>query len=156
MEILYIQRVSTFLIFFSSSLFIVIMTKKEKYTKIHDKPFPVSHEEYIFSDVYCISFHVLLDNFYGRCRTVLLSTAPLPPKKTQIAWPAHSPDYESFEFLFLGLNSKRSTYSAKPTTVGELITEENCESVLHNVALNVLKRANLCVQQNRDHFQHIL
>ena len=30
------------------------------------------------------------------------------------------------------------------------------ENVLYSVALNVLKRANLCMQQNLGHFQHLL
>ena len=69
--------------------------------------------------------------------------------------------FESFGFLLCGLGSKRSVF-AKPITVDELMnvvkrfSEEHCENVLHSVALNVLKRANLCVQQNGGPFQHLL
>ena len=83
----------------------------------------------------------LLNKFEGR----VLS------RGTQNAWSAH----------FLDLNTLE-IYYAKPTTVNELtnvakrFSEEHRENVLHSVALNVLKRANLYVQQNRGRFQQLL
>ena len=52
-------------------------------------------------------------------------------------------------------------YSAKPTTVDELIIlvkrfSEHRENVLYSVALNVMKSANLCVHQSGGYFQHLL
>ena len=80
---------------------------------------------------------------------------------TQIAWPAHSPDLNPLDFYYWA-SAQKEVYSRKPTTVDELFnvvkrfSEEHRENVLHSVALNVLKRANLCVQQNGGHFQHLL
>ena len=57
---------------------------------------------------------------------------------------------------------QKEVYSAKPTTVDELFkvvkrfSEEHREYILHSVALNVLKRANLCLQQNGGHIQLLL
>ena len=64
--------------------------------------------------------------------------------------------------LMSGYVNEASSLYAKPTTVDEFInfvnrfSEEHRENVLHSVALNVLKRANLCEQQNGGHFQHLL
>ena len=61
------------------------------------------------------------------------------------------------DFYYWALDQKE-VYSARPTTVDELInvgkrfSEDHRENVLHSVSLNVLKRANLCVQQNGGHF----
>ena len=80
-------------------------------------------------------------------------------RSTQIARPAHSPDFNSLGFYYWTL-AQKEVYSAKPTTVNELInvvrrfSKEHRENVLRSVALNVFKRANLCVQQNGGHFQH--
>ena len=76
---------------------------------------------------------------------------------TQNSWSAHSPDLNLLDFYYWTL-AQKEVYSAKLTTVDELInvverfSEEHRENVLHSVALNVLKRANLCVQQNGGHF----
>ena len=63
--------------------------------------------------------------------------------------------FESFGFLLLGLSSKRS-YSAKPTTVNELInvmkrfSEEQCENVLSIVSTYCLEVGeSLCVAKWR-------
>ena len=80
---------------------------------------------------------------------------------TQIAWPAHSPDLNPLDFYYWAL-AEKEVYSAKPTTVNELMnvvkrfSEEHRKNVLHSVALNVLKQANLGVQQNGSHFQRFL
>ena len=76
---------------------------------------------------------------------------------TQIAWPAHSPDWNPFDFL-LGMSAKRNVF-CKTNYSGR--TYQCCEKIFRRtsrecLALNVLKRANLCVQQNEGHFQHLL
>ena len=69
---------------------------------------------------------------------------------TDIAWPDHSPDLNSLDFHFWAL-AQRQVYATKPSTVYELIdvvkqyAAECPEDVLKNVALNVLKRARLCL-----------
>ena len=83
----------------------------------------------------------LLNKFGG---SVIIS------RGTQIAWPVHSPDFNPLDFCYWTL-AQKEVYSAKPTTVDELInvvkrfSEKHRENVLHSVALNVMKRSNLCV-----------
>ena len=80
---------------------------------------------------------------------------------TDIAWPAHSPDLNPLDFHFWAL-AQRQVYATKPSTVDELIdivkqyAAECREDVLKNVALNVLKRARVCLEQRGGHFQHLL
>ena len=109
------------------------------------------------------SVHVLLDKLWGmqegapvHCTTAakenLLNKfgGRVINSRTRIAWPAYSPDLNLLEFYYWVWENEM--YSAKPTTVNQC-----CEkNVLHSVALNVLKREYLCVQQNEGHFQHLL
>ena len=65
---------------------------------------------------------------------------------------AYSPDLNPLDFNFLAL-AQRQFYAAKSSTVDELInvvkqySAECSEEVLKNVALNVLRRARVFVQQ---------
>ena len=83
------------------------------------------------------------------------------PWSTDIARPARSPNLQPLDFYYWAFAQKK-VHSAKPTTVDKLInvvnrfSEEHRENVLHSVALNVLKRGNLCVQQNGGNLKHLL
>ena len=72
---------------------------------------------------------------------------------TQIARPAHSPDLNPLDFCYWAL-AQKEVYSAKLTAVDELTKSGKRFSEQH--LENVVQRANLCVQQNGDHFQHLL
>lgn len=80
---------------------------------------------------------------------------------TEFIWPAHSPDLNPLDFHFWAAAQKQ-VYSQKPESIEELVecVEQFCSSynqeTIRRVALNVVKRARMCLDANGGHFQHRL
>lgn len=81
--------------------------------------------------------------------------------ETVIDWPPRSPDLTSPDY-FLWAHLKNRVYGNKPDNLEKL--KENIEneikliekSTLENVANNMIKRVKLCLDNNGNHFQHLL
>ena len=78
-----------------------------------------------------------------------------------IEWPAHSPDLNPLDFSFWS-QAQSEVYEHHPTTIEEIVAivegffgNLNEEKVKKTVA-NVLKRAQLCVEEKGGHFEHKL
>lgn len=82
-------------------------------------------------------------------------------RKTENPWPAHSPDLTPLDFYLWGY-LKSKVYATAPKTLPDLkkairrvargITRETCSRVIAEVA----KRAELCLQRNGGHIEHVL
>lgn len=80
-----------------------------------------------------------------------------------ISWPARSPDLNPIDFCFWGV-MKDKVYSVPIESVEHLrqriqqSAEEfrNIPGVFQNVRFSLLKRARYCIQENGNHFEHIL
>ena len=78
-----------------------------------------------------------------------------------VEWPSHSPDLNPLDYSFWS-QAQSIVYKKKPETIEELtwIVEEffgnlDEENIRKTVA-NLLKRAQLCVQERGGHFEHKL
>ena len=73
----------------------------------------------------------------------------------------HSPDLNPLDFSFWG-QAMTKVWEAKPETIEELkVVVENFFSSLSkdfvkDCCLNIKKRAQLCINQNGGHFEHLL
>ena len=78
-----------------------------------------------------------------------------------VTWPAHSPDLNPLDFSFWG-QAMSKVWEAKPQTINELkVVVENFFSNLskdytNKCVFNIKKRAQLCINQNGGHFEHLL
>ena len=78
-----------------------------------------------------------------------------------VEWPSHSPDLNPLDFSFWG-QAMTKVWEAKPETIEELkVVVENFFSSLSkdfvkDCCLNIKKRAQLCINQNGGHFEHLL
>ena len=78
-----------------------------------------------------------------------------------IQWPPRTCDLTLPDFFLWG-DIKRNAYSNSPATIEEL--KRNIEfqfenihpAVLESTAQNMVARANLCIEQGGDHFEHLI
>ena len=78
-------------------------------------------------------------------------------------WPSRSPDLNPLDFSFWNL-AMTEVYKVKPKTLEELTTTvENFfeqlgqdENLVRKIVGNILKRAEICVQQEGGHFEHLI
>ena len=78
-----------------------------------------------------------------------------------IEWPSHSPDLNPLDYSFWS-QAQREVWKNKPDTIEDLklIVEEFFESLdqekVRKTVSNILKRAQLCVEEKGGHFEHKL
>jgi hypothetical protein len=82
-------------------------------------------------------------------------------RRTDIPWPAHSPDLNVLDFHFWAM-AQRRVFAVKPETVDALITcikdfaENYSVEALRKACASVRKRARFCLDVEGGHFQHLL
>ena len=80
---------------------------------------------------------------------------------TEFVWPAHSPDLNPLDFHFWAAAQKQ-VYLQKPESIEELIecvkqfSSSYDQETIRRVAMNVVKRARMCLRADGGHFQHLL
>ena len=78
--------------------------------------------------------------------------------KAAIKWPSRSPDLNPLDYAFWGM-AMQKVYRENPKTIPELMQcvedffEALPETVIKNSVANIMKRAELCVKNNGDHFE---
>ena len=76
-------------------------------------------------------------------------------------WPANSPDLNPLDFTFWG-QAMAKVWKEKPKTIQELknVVENFFSSLdsdfIKKCVLNIKKRAELCLQEDGGHFEHLL
>ena len=76
-------------------------------------------------------------------------------------WPAHSPDLNPLDFSFWG-QAMAKVWEAKPKNLAdlkavvELFFENLSPDFINKCVRNIRKRAELCVRENGDHFEHFM
>ena len=76
-------------------------------------------------------------------------------------WSANSPDLNPLDFCFWGM-AMAEVWKKKPKTIPELkkVVEDFFNNLgpdfIKNCVLNIKKRAQLCVQEQGGHFEHLL
>ena len=82
-------------------------------------------------------------------------------RRSEIEWPAHSPDLNPLDYTFWG-QAMVEVFKAKPTTINELknVVENYFDSLspefIKNCVRNIRKRAEICVKQKGGHFEHLM
>jgi hypothetical protein len=76
-------------------------------------------------------------------------------------WPPRSPDLTTCDFFLWG-HLKSTVYESNPHTIQKLKDNINHAvaaidiTILHRVYLNMIRRAQLCIDAGGNHFQHLL
>ena len=81
--------------------------------------------------------------------------------RSEIEWPAHSPDLNPLDYTFWG-QAMAEVFKAKPETISDLkIVVENYFNSLtpefvKKCVANIRKRAELCIMAEGGHFEHLM
>ena len=82
-------------------------------------------------------------------------------RRSEIEWPAHSPDLNPLDFTFWG-QAMVEVFKEKPETISDLktVVENYFNSLspefIKNCVRNIIKRAEICVKQKGGHFEHLM